>query len=177
MKVIRVNAPKARRIMGLYAIGMVGVSIWYAVIPGSISAFAFIIFVLFGPALTCAGGRYHVMGNDREMLRVTRVYPPVTALMCLAGVCVFELFSRNLSIFRATWPCALPWLGLPMIVLQWMAITTFVPRFDRVRRFPRADECPNCLYDLSGNTSGRCPECGRELDEAQRRTIRSRSRQ
>ena len=26
--------------------------------------------------------------------------------------------------------------------------------------------CPSCGYDLRGNTTGRCPECGTELDEA-----------
>jgi hypothetical protein len=28
------------------------------------------------------------------------------------------------------------------------------------RRKPRAWECPACAYDLTGNTSGVCPECG-----------------
>jgi hypothetical protein len=25
-------------------------------------------------------------------------------------------------------------------------------------------ECPKCRYDLTGNTSGRCPECGHRFD-------------
>ena len=32
----------------------------------------------------------------------------------------------------------------------------------RRRGNPRA--CPNCRYDLTGNVSGRCPECGRAID-------------
>lgn len=32
------------------------------------------------------------------------------------------------------------------------------------RRLRRTDLCIECGYDLTGNTSGRCPECGRLLD-------------
>ena len=31
------------------------------------------------------------------------------------------------------------------------------------RRRPQAGRCPGCNYDLRGNTSGRCPECGRGI--------------
>ncbi len=31
---------------------------------------------------------------------------------------------------------------------------------DRVRRFREPHECGTCAYDLTGNTSGTCPECG-----------------
>lgn len=31
-----------------------------------------------------------------------------------------------------------------------------------LRRLPKG-LCPNCGYDLTGNTSGRCPECRRGL--------------
>jgi len=27
----------------------------------------------------------------------------------------------------------------------------------------RPNQCPQCRYDLTGNTSGVCPECGREI--------------
>ncbi len=27
----------------------------------------------------------------------------------------------------------------------------------------RPENCPKCAYDLTGNTSGRCPECGTQV--------------
>jgi hypothetical protein len=46
-----------------------------------------------------------------------------------------------------------------------LAAFSFIPAAlatkTRVRRFlRRANQCPSCLYDLTGNRSGRCPECG-----------------
>ncbi|MCO6438981.1 MAG: hypothetical protein J5J06_17955 [Phycisphaerae bacterium] len=36
---------------------------------------------------------------------------------------------------------------------------------DRWRRWRiRPGHCKNCLYDLTGNITGRCPECGTEFD-------------
>ena len=172
MNVIRVNVHKARRIMGLYAVVLAGVSIWHATIPNLSVSIAFFILVLFGPAVTSVCSRYYVMGDDWAMLRATRVYPRAAALLCLAGVCIFEMFKSNQSIFRSSWPCALPWFALPMILNQFMAIATIVPLFDRIRRFPRSDECPECLYDINGNTSGRCPECGHVIGEEQHRALR-----
>ena len=29
---------------------------------------------------------------------------------------------------------------------------------------PKANECPRCRYDLTGNTSGVCPECGTPIE-------------
>ena len=51
-----------------------------------------------------------------------------------------------------TLPCWIPLLfvGLPTAILFWR---------DRRRRIPAA-HCQKCGYDLTGNTSGRCPECG-----------------
>jgi hypothetical protein len=45
------------------------------------------------------------------------------------------------------WICLLA-MGLPATVLWW-----------RDRR-ARPGYCPSCGYDLTGNVSGRCPECG-----------------
>ncbi len=32
-----------------------------------------------------------------------------------------------------------------------------------MRTRPDYDKCPHCEYNLTGNTSGRCPECGWKL--------------
>ena len=43
-----------------------------------------------------------------------------------------------------------------------MAIYTLLGRSDRFRRAIRRVRglCPECAYDLTGNESGVCPECG-----------------
>ena len=33
------------------------------------------------------------------------------------------------------------------------------------RRRPRPGQCPSCAYDLTGNVSGVCPECGRRAND------------
>ena len=43
------------------------------------------------------------------------------------------------------------------------AITTGLLWWQDNRSFP-AGYCRNCGYDLTANVSGRCPECGKELD-------------
>lgn len=34
----------------------------------------------------------------------------------------------------------------------------------RLPDYATKDLCPKCSYDLTGNTSGRCPECGRKIN-------------
>lgn len=48
-------------------------------------------------------------------------------------------------------PLWIPFLafGVPSLVLWWLD-----------RRRPTAGHCPHCGYNLTGNVSGRCPECG-----------------
>ena len=50
------------------------------------------------------------------------------------------------------------WPALPVVVIP-TALLWFV---DRRRRIPPG-HCRKCGYDLTGNVSGRCPECGDEV--------------
>ena len=43
-------------------------------------------------------------------------------------------------------------------------ITWYFARTYSARRYPRG-HCQGCGYDLTGNVSGRCPECGREVGD------------
>lgn len=55
---------------------------------------------------------------------------------------------------RHTWLHVPPWLILALLVLP----TALLWRLDHRR--PQPGRC-HCGYNLTGNTSGRCPECGR----------------
>ncbi len=43
-------------------------------------------------------------------------------------------------------------------------------RLTRTRHRRRRGLCPKCGYDLTGNVSGTCPECGRIVEKATRKT-------
>ncbi len=57
-------------------------------------------------------------------------------------------------------------LWAPFMVL--VAATGMLWYFDR-RRFP-PDHCQYCGYDLTGNVSGRCPECGTVVNRGGEKT-------
>lgn len=86
--------------------------------------------------------------------------------------------TLTLLLWAATWPQILPsHADLPpchMMLLIGLAGTWTLIAFIRERRarerIVAESGCPACGYDLTGNTSGRCPECGccfrEEVDEA-----------
>ncbi|MFQ5805659.1 MAG: hypothetical protein ACE5I3_04330 [Phycisphaerae bacterium] len=57
----------------------------------------------------------------------------------------------------------LMYLGIGIVAA---AVAHFVTARVTSRRFPLG-YCQNCGYDLTGNVSGRCPECGREINAKQ----------
>jgi hypothetical protein len=60
------------------------------------------------------------------------------------------------------------WMNQPLLMVT--VLTLLPPIFAtralreeiRLRRIHRK-LCPNCVYDLTGNTSGTCPECGSRI--------------
>lgn len=57
------------------------------------------------------------------------------------------------------------WLGWLVVAL--MATSGAAAWTDRLlkRALTRASRCSTCGYDLTGNVSGRCPECGTEIKQ------------
>jgi hypothetical protein len=54
------------------------------------------------------------------------------------------------------WSIALMFVVLPAAwLLQWA----------KARRLPKAGQCRTCRYDLTGNISGVCPECGTPISQ------------
>lgn len=56
------------------------------------------------------------------------------------------------------WSSIGPWLCLGVGYLIFVVIVLLARRAPRDSRY-----CVSCSYDLTGNTSGRCPECGAEI--------------
>jgi hypothetical protein len=56
------------------------------------------------------------------------------------------------------------WERAAFDVLAWSALSYWILAYGIFRRpTPRPGHCQTCSYDLTGNTSGVCPECG-EVD-------------
>lgn len=60
---------------------------------------------------------------------------------------------------------ALPMLAITAVIAMCIWMLHVVGRRASLKlRFTRKPVCLCCGYDLTGNLSGRCPECGREVD-------------
>ena len=60
-------------------------------------------------------------------------------------------------------------IDFPLVFLSIPPLTWLLIRFVRRRRFDRVGHCRQCGYDLTGNISGRCPECGTPTGQAKPR--------
>ncbi|HEY8747953.1 MAG TPA: hypothetical protein VIM11_08265 [Tepidisphaeraceae bacterium] len=64
--------------------------------------------------------------------------------------------------------------GLAGVLL--LAVPTLLVVIGRLRYFPAKyipGQCPRCSYNLTGNTSGVCPECGRAIAHSQPGPVQS----
>lgn len=98
----------------------------------------------------------------------------VFVLLCL----VFVLSMTTLGTKSGTMPVLAfvggpIWLGLEIWLYFWT-----IPRIrDEIREWidTRESFCRKCDYSLWGNISGRCPECGAEIPNDQRKRIEART--
>lgn len=70
----------------------------------------------------------------------------------------FTVRGRTLGGTSVTFPHLIP------LALFSIAPTVAIWRGCRRYSRDRSNKCSNCGYDLTGNVSGRCPECGREIE-------------
>ena len=111
-----------------------------------------------------ADGRAYVVGGG--------------CVLCFSGGRIYaseapDLFQMMDTQLRGSigmsWPSVI--LGSVIIIPLWLPFvvsaipTAWLWHRDR-RRIPRA-HCQRCGYDLTGNTSGACSECGEKITEAE----------
>jgi hypothetical protein len=72
----------------------------------------------------------------------------------------YERAGRTITTFVSFryWELAVPYWSLVSLAAAWLAARLVVVRRRRARS--RAGACHGCGYDLTGNVSGTCPECG-----------------
>ena len=89
----------------------------------------------------------------------------VATIVAVAGICAFilqVLVASGVAV-PVTKPLFAATLLLFLILWIWAAVETNISRARRSRDRARRIEgkCIACGYDLTGNASGICPECGR----------------
>jgi len=67
--------------------------------------------------------------------------------------------GRNAAL--CSFPCVLIFV-VQATILWYVAVRPFMRSLRDQQR--RESECPKCGYNLTGNVSGRCPECGAEAE-------------
>ncbi len=116
-------------------------------------------------ALAVGGGVLFVGDNDRQLQSPDsgrETYVGVTFLRnggpmqlsipwCWWPQPQFQIRPEFFCRWQLRVPLWIPLLliGIPSAILWWLD-----------RRRPRPGHCRTCDYDLTGNVSGRCPECG-----------------
>ena len=106
-----------------------------------------------------------------EFLRVLIWLPPGGLLSGVVVMGVGDVMGEWYEFCRWDWSLASFRLAITLFIAAgcaalfawfWSRLTS--RRFERTRG--RAHYCQNCGYNLHGNTTGRCPECGHPINEA-----------
>jgi len=72
--------------------------------------------------------------------------------------------ARDESLAMVTLGVVSPmWLPTALIPVMWIAVLLLSSRHRRRRLRRKRGKCIRCGYDLTGNESGVCPECGTEV--------------
>ena len=107
------------------------------------SAFWSLAFDIPGPMLVAAFAGSLIMGSDEAST---------------VGFGYAERHPWGLAMWNTWWPSGYIHLPLYAVFLAIAIPTLLVWRFGR--KPPKPGHCAFCGYNLTGNVSGRCPECG-----------------
>ena len=87
----------------------------------------------------------------------------IIALAAVTAILILGAFFPELRNLKLMWG-----LGFPLSLASWWPMSVWRRAYHRAKRISRG-HCAYCDYDLTGNTSGICPECGRRVGEAEAR--------
>lgn len=128
-----------------------------------------------------AMGSFHVWASRRTPARLARVrvlmLAPLAGVMPFLGarVCTLMIAGRSASC-PFTWAPKPDWmysgvfdvgqLALTALAIVCVVFAIFTGLPVAARLAPTGSSCGACGYDLKGNVSGTCPECGRPVGRA-----------
>ncbi len=117
-----------------------------------------------------AGGIMHGISGrpPREARLWPVIVPPLLAAVWLAAAEGGEQYRRYVEArasgiprYSFWWDIGIPLIGVAMPLVAWGMMSLPLWAFSRAWGLPiTPGKCPTCDYDLTGNTSGVCPECG-----------------
>ena len=101
-------------------------------------------------------GEGWVWGSIRDPLRFIIWVPRISSGGTLRATVGGKTVSINNSLVSVRVPLWIPFLAImvPSLIAWWFSRSRFPPGF-----------CQQCGYNLTGNTSGICSECGTEINE------------
>ena len=101
------------------------------------------------------------MIRQRRLRRIRQLLYVLTSTSILLSASVLWSLSHRLSL--GGWAYVWGWSWIVIGLGTWAA---FLYYRDLRNRFHREDKihCRSCAYDLTGNVSGVCPECGTKIE-------------
>lgn len=159
MRIVEEDVEAVSGVLRTYAVVVLLATMLIRFATGGFAFLENICLLLLAPFLV-AYCHYHIASEDEYLRRRFRIYlSGITALGCAIlsshdgdiRVRSFDL-SNGLIIGVVG--------GVVSHIIGLLARPIADLLLDRVRRFVDPQECRTCGYDLTGNTSGICPECG-----------------
>ena len=98
----------------------------------------------------------------RRLLSILKGPWPARIFLCVAACGAVAFLSNRLRIALAGAATLLGCLIIVLLLPVFSAIRVWVQGRQFARKYKRlaAGQCIRCGYDLTGNVSGTCPECG-----------------
>jgi len=114
---------------------------------------------------------YHIRPDSRgERIAFVVLVAAINGLCCTMSA-TFSLRSVDRYIGEL-WALAVAGAAPTFVTsMVWMPFANRL--VGRWREFIKPGQCRNCGYDLTGNVSGRCPECGEEMSAPPPNGLRS----
>jgi len=149
--------------------------IWYSAISLTMSllcdnALVLILWPGLGTVIMVVVCNYYISAVESYLRRRFRLYLSCVGAAygtIVGGQVGLETFQFSIAEGLIIGFC----FGVAAYLVSTIASAVVDPILNRVRRFAAEGECTGCGYNLFGNTSGICPECGSPVPLHMRRSI------
>lgn len=118
-------------------------------VPRSAPIWTALLAVLYIGYAVAAVGLVFWHGRYMDSNPLATLIAAACAILPVIGAITMLAMSARISAFFRDTPVKFDWLG---------------PDIESARRAQNPSLCPGCGYDLTGNVSGRCSECGRTVE-------------
>jgi hypothetical protein len=136
---------------------------WFLMIFGDFGGFWITVSVVIAVGIVVLA----LFGWAMDALRVPRrawwiPWPIIAALICVSTIRSYPSYQRAISKNGSLQTYVLFSMNFSLYFSA-IGLLAIAPLFGWQRRPPPPGFCQGCGYDLTGNTSGMCPECGENV--------------